>query len=118
MLRCRKNQSTLTAQERSHFVAALLALKRNGKYDQYVQMHMNAMMAAHRGPAFLPWHRYYINQLELDLQAIDSSVTLPYWDWSVDQSPLSSLWAPDLLGGDGRPADGQVTTGPFAFAAG
>ncbi len=32
-MRCRKNQATLTAQEKSRFVAAVLALKANGKYQ-------------------------------------------------------------------------------------
>jgi hypothetical protein len=96
----------------------MLALKANGTYDQYVQTHMNAMAAAHRGPAFLPWHREYLRRLELDLQAIDSTVTLPYWDWTVDRTAGASLWAADFMGGDGRPSDGQVMTGPFAFSTG
>jgi len=118
MYRCRKNQATLTSQEKSRFVAAVLALKANGKYDQYVQDHMNFMQAAHRGPAFFPWHREFLRRFELDLQAIDSSVTLPYWDWTVDNSPTSSIWDPSFLGGNGRPFDGQVMTGPFAFSTG
>ncbi|MDF0675978.1 MAG: tyrosinase family protein [Nitrospira sp.] len=117
-LRCRKNQATLTAQEKGHYVAAVLALKANGKYDQYVQEHINAMNDAHRGPAFLPWHREYLRRFELDLQTIDSSVTLPYWNWTVDNSPSSSLWDITFMGGDGRPSDGQVMTGPFAHANG
>ena len=118
MYRCRKNQATLTPQEKSRFVAAVLALKRNGKYDPYVQDHRNAMADAHRGPAFFPWHREFLRRFELDLQAIDSSVTLPYWDWTVDNSPTSSIWDISFMGGNGRPSDGQVTTGPFAFSTG
>lgn len=117
-LRCRKNQSTLTAAEKSRFVAAVLTLKASGAYDQYVADHMGAMLDAHRGPAFFPWHREFLRRFELALQKIDAGVTLPYWDWTVDQSPTSSLWDPSFLGGNGRPSDGQVTTGPFAFATG
>ena len=122
MYRCRKNQATLTAQEKSRFVAAVLSLKANGKYDQYVQEHVDSMAAgnawAHRGSAFLPWHREFLRRFELDLQAIDSSVTLPYWDWTVDNSPTSSIWDPSFMGGNGRPSDGKVMTGPFAFDSG
>lgn len=117
-LRCRKNQATLTASEKSRFVAAVLALKASGTYDQYVQTHMNAMADAHRGPAFLPWHREFLRRFELDLAKIDPGVTLPYWNWTVDNSPTSSIWDPSFLGGNGRPSDGQVMTGPFAFSAG
>lgn len=115
---CRKNQATLTTGEKARFVAAVLALKADGTWDQFVAIHDAAHMDAHRGPAFLPWHREYLRRLELELQRIDSSVTLPYWDWSVDNSSTSSIWNPDFVGGDGRPGDRRVMTGPFAFDAG
>jgi hypothetical protein len=115
---CRKNQATLTASEKARFVAAVLALKADGTWDQFVAVHDAAHLSAHRGPAFLPWHREYLRRLELELQRIDSSVTLPYWNWSVDNSPTSSLWNPDFMGGDGRPGDRRVMTGPFAFDTG
>ena len=113
-LRCRKNQATLSAQEKSRFVAAMLGLKANGTYDQYVQTHMNAMAAAHRGPAFLPWHREYLRRLELDLQAIISrSRSLTGTGPSI--APPAHRLAADFMGGDGRPSDGQAMTGPFAL---
>lgn len=68
-MRIRKNQSALSVQEQQNFVDALIALKDDGTYDQFVQIHIDAMAtptpsnvstmtrnAAHRGPAFLPWH--------------------------------------------------------------
>jgi hypothetical protein len=117
-LHCRKNQATLSTAERASFVAAVLAIRANGTYDNFVADHLGAMLSAHRGPAFLPWHREYLRRFELALQSVDPQVTLPYWDWSVDNSPTSSLWDPSFLGGNGRPSDGVVTTGPFAHSAG
>ena len=117
-VRCRKNQATLSAVERDRFVAALLSIKASGVYDTFVAEHMGAMSNAHRGPAFLPWHREYLRRFELALQKVDPQVTLPYWNWSIDNSPTSSLWDPTFLGGNGRPSDGVVTTGPFAQASG
>ena len=114
----RKNQVSLSADEKSRFIAAVLALKASGKYDQYVRVHRDAGHAAHRGPAFLPWHREFLRRFELDLRSIDPSVTLPYWDWSVDNSPSSSIWNSSFLGGNGRTSDGKVMDGPFAFDAG
>src|SRR5215472_1508050 len=130
---CRKNQATLTSVERIAFVNAVLALKNDvpsqmgltNRYDDYVQVHMNAMMAvpgwAHQAASFLPWHRELLRHFELDLQQLDPTVTIPYWDWTVDQDPSSptSPFTSDFMGGDGDPAhDRRVTTGQFAEAAG
>lgn len=122
----RKNQATLTAQEKSDFVAAVLELKRLGRYDAYVTTHNTFLMSdvdngprtAHRSPSFMPWHRSFLLRFERDLQSINPKVTLPYWDWTVDRTPDATLWGPDLLGGSGRAGDDQVTTGPFAFSGG
>jgi tyrosinase len=113
------------------------------RYDDYVYVHMQAMlefsiddptkpvangnwtktadmrmpMWAHRCPAFLPWHRELLYQFERDLQTVsgDPSLGLPYWDWSVDQSPTGLPWLDDFMGGDG--SDGPVMAGPFAGVA-
>lgn len=101
-------------------------------YDLFVVWHVVAMMtltpatdnpqgrnAAHRGPAFLPWHRFMLRQLELTLQRIlgDQLFGLPYWDWAADgegsaRDQLNSpLWQPAGIGGSGIP----ILTGPFVF---
>lgn len=99
-------------------------------YDLFVIWHVRAMMtptpagqtdrnSAHSGPVFLPWHRFMLRQLELNLQRVLSNPNfgLPYWDWAADgelppnQQTQSALWKASGLGGSGSP----VTTGPFAF---
>jgi tyrosinase len=118
----RKNQATLTADEKRRFVDALLELKRTGRYDTFVTTHNAFIMSdtdngdrvGHRSPSFLPWHRRFLLEFERALQSVDATVTLPYWDWTADRTARSSLWAPDFLGGTGRARDGQVTDGPFA----
>lgn len=75
--------------------------------------------AAHAGPVFLPWHRFMLLQLEMNLQRVLNNLDfgLPYWDWAADgQRPPSSqgtsrIWAATCMGGNGIP----VSTGPFAF---
>ncbi|GAA2740319.1 tyrosinase MelC2 [Kitasatospora cinereorecta] len=122
----RKNQATLTPKEKRDFVAAVLELKRLGRYDAYVSTHNrfitgdtdNGERTGHRSPSFLPWHRKFLLQFEQDLQSVNRDVTLPYWDWTADRTTDASLWAADLLGGNGRSRDGQVTTGPFAGPGG
>jgi tyrosinase len=117
----RKNQGTLTAQEKKDFVDAVKQLKvtfRPGAkfsiYDEYVQAHIMAMdySSIHDETAFFPWHRVLLRNFELDLQAINPHVTIPYWDFTVDNQPTSSLWSSDFMGGNGGPLE-VVTDGPF-----
>ncbi len=130
---CRMNQKNLTPAQKTAFVNAVLALKNKvpsqlgltNRYDDYVQTHMNSMMAspgwAHQGPTFEPWHRELLYQFEKDLQAVDPTVTIPYWDWTVDQDPSQpgTPFTNDFMGGDGDSGQNyKVTTGPFAHDAG
>ncbi|MFD9570214.1 tyrosinase family protein [Streptomyces sp. NPDC059982] len=122
----RKNQATLTSEEKRALTNALLELKRTGVYDRYVAAHNNFLLSdsdfgdrvGHRSPSFLPWHRRFLLDFEAALQKVDPKVSLPYWDWTVDRTPASSLWAADFLGGTNRARDGQVLDGPFARAGG
>jgi tyrosinase len=119
----RKNQNTLTADERQAFVAAVKQLKNTyhdgatiSIYDEYVHIHMIAMdQGIHEGPVFFPWHRVWLRGLELELQALDPTVTIPYWDFTVDNQVDSSVWDDDFMGGDGDPDDQNIVkTGPFS----
>ncbi|MFI8436157.1 tyrosinase family protein [Streptomyces sp. NPDC079020] len=122
----RKNQRDLTRTEKRRLVDALLRLKRSGRYDEFVVMHQefyvsdteNRLRPAHMTPSFFPWHRRYLLEFERALQSVDPGVSVPYWDWTRDNTPSSSLWAEDFLGGSGRAGDRQVTTGAFAYAQG
>lgn len=110
-------------------------------YDKYVVWHeasanymmqhmggaMGEMNHPHRNPAFGPWHRFFIAEFEKDLQAADvalghdSKITLPFWDWTYDNSKdpttqRGSIWKSNFMGGDGStvPADKDAVLGdPF-----
>lgn len=123
----RKNARDLTADEKRAFVESVLALKEKPSewapgisvYDTFVIWHRDAfdcgLMAAHMSPAFLPWHRVYLRLFELELQKVNPSVTVPYWDWTVDNQVNAYLWQDDFLSGSGNPDENfAVTTGPFA----
>ncbi|MEU7422886.1 tyrosinase family protein [Streptomyces sp. NPDC040750] len=122
----RKDVRKLTAGERRRFVNALLELKRRGEYDEFVRTHIDfytadgekGLRSAHMAPSFLPWHRRFLLELERALRRVDSSVTVPYWDWTRDRKATALPWTSDLLGGNGRRSDQQVMTGPFAYAEG
>ncbi|HEU0084612.1 MAG TPA: tyrosinase family protein [Bradyrhizobium sp.] len=119
----RKNVKELSATEKANYVNGVKALKTSGTYNSYVQTHNEAMNhttpngsnAAHKGPAFLPWHREFILRLEKDIRTAigDPNFGLPYWDWAADAAlpdpKQGPVWAADFMGGEGTP----VMTGPF-----
>ncbi|MGY3615110.1 tyrosinase family protein [Bradyrhizobium sp. USDA 10063] len=82
MIRVRKNAVKLSDAERDRFLIALGQLNDAGHgifqgfRDTHVQQSVDE---AHGYPAFPPWHRAYLLDLERSLQAIDATVTLPYW---------------------------------------
>ena len=84
-------------------------------YDSFVFWHHQTMMlmtpptqsdrnAAHSGPSFLPWHRYFLVTLEGFLRRAvnDDQFRIPYWDWSADaelDEPVTSpIWNNTNLG--------------------
>ena len=117
-LAVRQNIYNLSPDAVARFVAAVNWLKASGVYDGFVHRHHRVMGGAHQGPAFGPWHRWYLREFELLLQQFDPAVTLPYWDWAVDAGledwRTAPLWTADYFGGDGDPADGDIVAdGPF-----
>ena len=115
---CRKNLTRLTVAERQAFTNAINQLRNNGGYNTFVQQHQGALGHGHGGPAFFPWHREYILRFEHALQALDPSVSLPYWDWTAENlnsaATESLIWRDDFMGGPGAAGTGNLTTGPFA----
>jgi len=76
---------------------------------------MRTDLWAHQSPAFVPWHREFLRQFELDLQLVakDNSIAIPYWDWTVNSAKDGPPWTQDFMGGDGH--DGPVADqSPFA----
>ena len=144
-LHVRKSATDLDVGEIEEFVEAVDALKntyRQGStisvYDEFVSLHVGVMglmmpgatgpgagvNGAHTLPAFLPWHREYIDRLESELQKINPNVTLPYWDWT-DPEALDVMFQENFLGDRGRGEEidipgrgtyegGPVETGAFA----
>jgi len=98
MVRIRKNANVLTAGERDRLVAAFAQLNNQGagRFTDFRDMHTAvASPQAHGAPGFLPWHRAYLLDLERELQAIDPSVSLPYWRF--DQ-PAPNIFTPEFFG--------------------
>jgi tyrosinase len=116
MVRVRKNANTLTPAERDRFVSAFAKLNNQGagRFQDFRDMHTNlSSPQAHGQAGFLPWHRAYILDLEREIQAIDPSVTLPYWRF--DQ-PAPNLFTLDFMGvSDANDTVHFSNTNPLAF---
>jgi len=107
MVRVRKNADLLSAGERQRLLGALATLNGHNQpggptegMRKYALAHGAAFNhGIHDGnlghPLFLAWHRAFILSLERELQAIDASVTIPYWRF--DQ-PSSNIFTADFMG--------------------
>ncbi len=114
-IRIRRDEITLSSQERQLFVDAIYAMKAapargNGilatnRYDEYVRLH--ELYRIHMNSGFLPWHRKMLWEFETEIRQLDparfGNFTLPYWNWNY--------FPVDLVGSGGTPF---VTDGPFA----
>ncbi|HEY9809728.1 MAG TPA: tyrosinase family protein [Halomicronema sp.] len=135
-LAVRKNITSLTTTELTNYANAVTTLKNtmvtagNGVqisiYDQFVATHLGAMdlagrpgpngqplvNAAHGNAAFLPWHRAFIYEFEKQLQAVDPSVTLPYWD-PTSVADTTALFSAGFFGSRNT-GNAGLTDGLFA----
>ncbi|KAK6747928.1 hypothetical protein RB195_000872 [Necator americanus] len=115
----RREIRMLSFDERERLWKAMNALKSTTidnitVWDLHTLVHYpDSAPGAHWGPAFLPWHREFLRQFEVALQREDPTVSLPYWDSTLDQGlpePSDSvMWSDELLGN----GNGYVKTGPF-----
>jgi hypothetical protein len=138
----RKNAARLTPTERDNFLRAALTLKNTianpgapaaqqiSIYDQFVAIHLYTLNVSvpgggvsnmgHQNSAFGPWHRYYLLRFEQALQAVDPTVTLPYWDWTDHAATQNIIFQDNFMGpngGVGGVGGGNVRSGYFAFDA-
>lgn len=99
MLRNRKEIKDVSDEEFDKFAAAINTLKRHGDWDAQAALHINVEGQAHGNNRFGHWHRKYLYDVETLIQAAanDCSVTLPYWNWALDNGPIGAT-APYVFG--------------------
>jgi hypothetical protein len=95
----RKNYKGMSDDQKKNFVSALYTLRINGVVENFAQIHARYFTEGiHRTAHFLPWHREMLYRFEQELQKLDSSLSIPYWDSTADNSPSSPLWDNKFLG--------------------
>ena len=85
----RKNIECLTADELERFRHVVKVMKCYDKFSRYDQRSfrywadIHANNCQHGWEQFLSWHRLYLYYFEEQMEDIDPTVTLPYWDWTL-----------------------------------
>ncbi|PJN95435.1 hypothetical protein CNY89_08495 [Amaricoccus sp. HAR-UPW-R2A-40] len=121
----RVNAANATQAERDAYVQAILNADTsnfafpNGVtfWDMQNVIHSAGpiMSAAHGNPAFLPWHREFVNRYEALLQKTNPTLKLLYWDWTQDpRQPINgfSYFSTNFMGAIGAGTNTQVRA-PF-----
>lgn len=110
----RRNILSISPQERQRFVNAIVELNKRyfpgsrtdfpaGGVSFWFKMdEIHQATHVHGGPAFLPWHRELCNYFESLLREVDPELSLHYWDWNQDISPLFPLFG-NMTGEAGEP---------------
>jgi tyrosinase len=88
-IKVRKNIECLTPDELERFRRAIRVMRCYDDYQRYdprsfmfwADIHANNCQ--HGWEQFLTWHRMYLYYFEQQLQDIDPTVMLPYWDWTL-----------------------------------
>ena len=120
--RIRRNIASVDPTERALFRDALIAINQQnfpgtrtdpipgGVSRWFKQDEIHQATHVHGTAEFVPWHRELVNRLEEMLRAINSQLSLHYWDWTQDPRAIPNanlgggatgtlnLFTPDFMG--------------------
>jgi len=87
--KARKNIECLTPDELDRLRHVIRVMRCYDPYHQYDKRsfrywaNIHANNCQHGWEQFLTWHRLYLYYFEQQMQDVDPTVTLPYWDWPI-----------------------------------
>jgi len=102
----RKDHNEMTATEKSNYVSALYTVSTNPDViidlavfhnDNFNSIHFNLPSNA-QNDVFLPFHRMLLFELEQHIQNVNENLSIPFWNWLVDNTNTSSLWNFNFMG--------------------
>jgi hypothetical protein len=120
----RRNAATATGAERNAYRDAIIAAGTTASlvffggvtyWHKQQEVHSLGPMTRHGSPAFLPWHREFVNRYEVLLQEANPIVKLLYWDWTTDPENSTGGFNlyPGFMGASGRGTGGTSIGLPF-----
>ena len=82
--RHRRPWHELDQDERNQYINGFLELSRIGKLSTFTRQHASSVSSpqAHNTAAFLPWHRYFLWEMETAIRSLGDEYecfALPYW---------------------------------------
>ena len=126
----RKNAGRATAAERAAYINAILNVGQpaftfpawgTSYWHKQQEVHSLGPTYRHGTPAFLPWHREFVNRYETLLREFDPTVKLLYWDWTTDPENSTNgfnLFTSTFMGASGRGTGGVSIGDPFIPSSG
>ena len=126
--RYRKEWNTLSSAEKQNYLTTIHTIATDARYkqlyDNLIALHKTSYEPGRSAQnpnnplvsQFIPWHRYFLLEYEDLIRLIDSSITIPYWDWTPMRTAPYSLpiFSPVIGFGNSSDANtGCVDTGPF-----
>lgn len=117
----RKDAASASVAERAAYVQAILDIAASpyifpGGTDYWrtqEAIHRFGPSTRHHTPAFLPWHREFINRYEGLLQEANPKVKLLYWNWTQSpRLPPLDYFTSAFMGASGYQTASGVTIGP------
>jgi tyrosinase len=95
----RKNIESLSTDELARLRQVIKVMRCYDAYSDYDQRSfrywadIHANNCQHGWEQFLTWHRMYLYYFEQQMQDIDPTVTLPYWDWPYYRDDVMAIEA-------------------------
>jgi len=102
----RKDHNEMTISEKNNLVAAFYQLANSPDLivdlavyhnDNFNEIHFNLPQNA-ASDVFFPFHRALLWELELEMQKLNPNLSVPYWDWIVDNTNTSPIWDFNFMG--------------------
>ena len=123
--RYRQDWAMLTDGEKQLYISAVLTVATDPRYQPLYNLLIKRYQES--GPTlaqgttpetsqFFPWHRYFLLEYEDLLRLVNSSITIPYWDWTLLPTDPYSSPVFDPVTGFGNSSNSTttcVTSGPF-----
>lgn len=102
----RKDHNEMTASEKANYVNAMYIVGTNPDVivdlavyhnDNFIDIHFNLPSNA-QNDVFFPFHRMMLFELEQNIQNVNENLSIPYWNWVVDNTNTSTLWNYNFMG--------------------